>query len=183
MAEAELQDLLAQARDGDTAALGVLYDRYSPAIYRYLYRRCGDAALAEDLTGTTFLRMLEAIHQSQAWRQSFSGWLYRIAHNLLTDHLRARSRHPESELTETFTAGQRPDERLVSKLEAGAVRDALNRLKPEYAEILVLRFAEGLSHAQVAGQLGKTEGAVKVMQHRALKALRAQLALVGEVSS
>jgi RNA polymerase sigma-70 factor (ECF subfamily) len=179
VADTELQGLLAGARRGDPEALGALYDRYSPAIYRYLYRRCGDAALAEDLTGTTFLRMLEAIDESQAWTQSFSGWLYRIAHNLLTDHLRARSRHPESELPESLAGSIRPEERIGRLLETDTVREAINRLKAEYAEVLILRFAEGLSHARVAEHLGKSEGAVKVMQHRALKALRVQLEAMG----
>jgi RNA polymerase sigma-70 factor (ECF subfamily) len=174
--EPELQLLIRRARDGHPDALGALYDRYSPAIYRYLYRRSGDAVLSEDLTGTVFLRMLEALKKDQAWDESFSGWLYRIAHNLLTDHMRARGRRPESDLPETLPAGgTRLEDRVERDIAADAVRKALTHLKPEYTEVLLLRFTEGLSHADVAERLGKTETAVKVTQHRALKALRARL--------
>jgi RNA polymerase sigma-70 factor, ECF subfamily len=175
-ADAELQRLIDRARTGHPQALGQLYDRFSPAIYRYLYRRTGDVALAEDLTGTVFLRMLEALKKDQAWDDSFSGWLYRIAHNLLTDHMRARGRRPESDLPETLPmGGTRLEDRVERNLATEAVRRAINQLKPEYAEVLLLRFTEGLSHADVAARLGKTETAVKVTQHRALKALRARL--------
>jgi RNA polymerase sigma-70 factor (ECF subfamily) len=174
--EPELAQLIERARCGQTDALGALYDRYSPAIYRYLYRRSGDSVLAEDLTGTVFLRMLEALKKEQAWEDSFSGWLYRIAHNLLTDHMRARGRRPESELPETLPAGgTRLEDRVDRAIATDAVRKALYQLKPEYTEVLLLRFTEGLSHADVAARLGKTETAVKVTQHRALKALRLRL--------
>lgn len=174
--DAELQRLIDRARTGHPQALGQLYDRYSPAIYRYLYRRTGDAVLAEDLTGTVFLRMLEALRKDQAWDDSFSGWLYRIAHNLLTDHMRARGRRPETDLPETLPmGGTRLEDRVERNLAMEAVRKAIHQLKPEYTEVLLLRFTEGLSHADVAARLGKTETAVKVTQHRALKALRSRL--------
>jgi RNA polymerase sigma-70 factor (ECF subfamily) len=174
--DAELAGLIDRARGGQPEALGALYDRYSPAIYRYLYRRSGDAALAEDLTGTVFLKMLEALRKDQAWDDSFSGWLYRIAHNLLTDYMRARSRRPEADLPETLPAGgTRLEDRVERGIATDAVRKALYQLKPEYTEVLLLRFTEGLSHADVAERLGKTETAVKVTQHRALKALRSRL--------
>lgn len=175
-ADTELQQIIARARDGNTEALGMLYDRYSPAIYRYLYRRTGDGVLSEDLTGTVFLKMLEALKKNQAWDTSFSGWLYRIAHNLLTDHMRARGRRPESELPDTLpTGGTRLEDRVERDIATDAVRKALHQLKPEYTEVLLMRFTEGLSHADVAARLGKTETAVKVTQHRALKALRVRL--------
>jgi RNA polymerase sigma-70 factor (ECF subfamily) len=172
----ELALLIDRARGGHTDALGTLYDRYSPAIYRYLYRRSGDAVLSEDLTGTVFLKMLEALKKGQAWDDSFSGWLYRIAHNLLTDYMRARGRRPESELPETLPAGgTRLEDRVERAIATEAVRKALHQLKPEYTEVLLMRFTEGLSHADVAARLGKTETAVKVTQHRALKALRSRM--------
>ena len=74
--------LLERAREYDPAALGEIYDRYAVRIYNYIYRRLGDAHLAEDLTADVFVKMLEAIRYSVSWRISFSGWLYRIAHNL-----------------------------------------------------------------------------------------------------
>ena len=81
----EQQALLEKASRADTAALGEIYDQYAEKIYAYIYHRVGQAELAEDLTGQVFMRMLEAIRSGQAWRTSFSGWLYRIAHNLVID--------------------------------------------------------------------------------------------------
>ncbi|HOU23395.1 MAG TPA: sigma-70 family RNA polymerase sigma factor [Anaerolineae bacterium] len=81
--------LLSRAREYDQAAIAEIYDRYSLRIYNYIYHRLGNAHLAEDLTATVFLRMLEAIRSSRAWQSSFSGWLYRIAHNLVVDYFRA----------------------------------------------------------------------------------------------
>ena len=82
--------LLAQAKAYDLDALSELYTRYAPTIYAYIYRRVGNAAVAEDLTGELFVRMLRAIHNERAWRDSFRAWLYRIAHNLVVDHYRGR---------------------------------------------------------------------------------------------
>jgi len=88
----EQQALLEKASRADTAAVGEIYDQYAEKIYAYIYHRVGQAELAEDLTGQVFVRMLEAIRSGQAWKTSFSGWLYRIAHNLVIDHYRRRSR-------------------------------------------------------------------------------------------
>ena len=86
--------LLERAKTYDEAALAELYDRYAPRIYAYIYRRVSDAALAEDLTGELFVRMLRAIRNERVWRTSFVAWLYRIAHNLVVDHYRQRPPAP-----------------------------------------------------------------------------------------
>ena len=90
--EASEEALLASAAAFDETALGELYDRYESRIYSYIFRRTGDATLAEDLTAQVFLKMLEAIRGSKAWHSSFSGWLYRIAHNAVIDYYRQRDR-------------------------------------------------------------------------------------------
>ena len=79
----------------DEDALGELYDRYELKIYNYIYRRTSNQTLAEDLTAQVFLKMLEAIHNDKTWHSSFSGWLYRIAHNLVIDHYRTRDRQKQ----------------------------------------------------------------------------------------
>jgi RNA polymerase sigma-70 factor (ECF subfamily) len=176
-ADPELAALTARARKGDTAALGALYDRYSPAIYAYLYRRTGNAELARDLTADVFVKVIEAIQGHRVWRESFTGWLYRIAHNLLVDHVRAVKRRPQSELPDTLpgTEGADLEDRVEAVVAATEVRAALDGLRPEYAQLLALRFAGDLTHAEMGKILGKTADNIKVTQYRALKALRKQL--------
>jgi len=176
VADDALEALLARAREGDGPALGEVYDRFSPAIFRYLFRRTGDAELAADLTAGVFLKVLEAIQRDQVWRQSFTSWLYRLAQNLLIDHRRAVGRRPECRLPESVPArGTGLEDAVGRRLVSRHVRAAIEELKPEYGQVLLLRFAEGLPHAAVAEKMGKTRAAVKVIQHRALKALRARL--------
>lgn len=166
-------DLLTRLRVGDRDALATVYDSYSPALYRYLYRRVGNAALAEDLTGQVFLKLLEAIRREQLWHSSFSGWLYRIAHNLVMDHFRKHGSQTTVELEEWLESGARgPDGQVEHHLRLDEIRQALNELTEEQSQVILLRFGEGLSNKEVADMMGKTEGAIKGLQHRALHALR-----------
>lgn len=173
----QIDALLERTRRGDREALGVLYSRFSGDIYRYLCRRAGDAELAADLTAEVFARVIQAIDDNRAWRQSFTGWLYRIARNLLIDHMRAVRRRPQCRLPANLACWRDTaiDEQGDRQLMAREVRAAVDTLKPEYAAVLHLRFAEDLSQMEIGRRLGKTEVTVKVTQHRALKALRARL--------
>ncbi|MCZ7568015.1 MAG: sigma-70 family RNA polymerase sigma factor [Ardenticatenaceae bacterium] len=165
--------LLEQALALEPDALGQLYDHYAPGIYRYLYRRVGDARLAEDLTGQCFLNMLEALQRGGGWQSSFSGWLYRIAHNLSVDHFRRHGNNAFVELDERLLSGaDSPDYVTDRALRMENVRDALHCLTDEQVQVILLRFGEGLSNKEVADMMGKTEGAIKALQHRALRALR-----------
>jgi RNA polymerase sigma-70 factor (ECF subfamily) len=165
--------LLNRARSYDPVALAELYDRYAPAIYAYIYRRVGDAALAEDLTGELFLRMLRAIRDGVAWQRSFNAWLYRAAHNLVVDHYRRTGRAEQVPLDEsTVEGGRRPDKAVERRLEAEQLRRALEQLTPEQQEVLALRFGEDLTAREVGRLIGKTTGAVEALQRRGLAALR-----------
>jgi RNA polymerase sigma-70 factor (ECF subfamily) len=172
-----LQAIMDRAGRGDKEALGTLYDMYSPRIYRYLYRRTGNAAVAEDLTSNVFVRVIEAISAQHCWHDSFTGWLYRIAQNQFIDHVRQVGRRPQAELPETMPCplAAEMEEDVLRHCSGDDVRAALNDLRPEYATVLTLRFTEGLSHAEVGRMLGKNADAVKVTQHRALKSLRQKL--------
>ena len=162
-----------QARAYDTDALGELYDQYAPLIYAYLYRRVHDAQLAEDLTGEVFVRVLQAIQSKQFWHTSFRGWLYRIAHNLLVDHYRKQPPVPMLALDEQLVAAQGdPDSALAEKLSHQRLLAAISHLTPDQQHVLVLRFGEQLAAREVAEVMGKSVGAVEVLQHRALTALR-----------
>ena len=176
--EADEEQLLAKAMQFDDAALGELYDRYETKIYGYIYRRTGDQALAEDLTAQVFLKMLESIRDQKAWHSSFSGWLYRIAHNLVVDMYRRKGRHGAVDLEEapqTAADSQNPEETVEQTLDAERLRSAIRRLTEEQAEVVSLRFLEGYSIAEVADMMNRTEGAIKALQYRAVATLRTLL--------
>jgi RNA polymerase sigma-70 factor (ECF subfamily) len=165
--------LLAQVRRGDRAALATVYDMYAPAIYRYLVRRTGNQRVAEDLTGVVFLKVLDAIHKQQAWTATFVGWLYRIAHNAVVDHFRSTGRRNEDELDETVESFlEAPDWAADRATRLARIHQALNSLTADQAQVILLRFGEELSHQEVADIMGKSEGAIKLLQHRAIHALR-----------
>lgn len=159
----------------DQATLGQIYDDYYERIYNYIYHRLGEASLAEDMAGEVFLRMLESVQTDRAWRTSLTGWLYRIAHNLVIDHYRRRGRHDESELDERIAADDRigtPRVSVEQMLTQQQLSLALVYLTDEQQEVVVLKFVEDMSNGEIAEIMGKSEGAVKALQHRALTTLR-----------
>ena len=173
----EMRALVARAQDGDREALEELYLLHFDRIYSYLHMSVGNRHDAEDLTTQTFLKMLESIGKFRWGSAPFSAWLFRIAHNLAMDHFRA-SRHwqPEEDVPEP-----EPDE--STSAEAGAL-DAIGRksmlaliddLSGEQQQVLTLKFVFGFSNGEAATILGKTEGAVKSLQHRALVTLHKKL--------
>jgi len=165
--------LLRRAREYDQAAIAELYDRYSLRIYNYVYHRLGNVHLAEDLTASVFLRMLEAIRSSKAWRTSFSGWLFRIAHNLVVDYFRASRQDTDVPLDDRpIASDEHPADTAERLLTRQRLRRAINQLTEEQGLVIMLKFVEGMGNAEVAALLGKSEGAVKSLQFRALAALR-----------
>jgi RNA polymerase sigma-70 factor (ECF subfamily) len=171
----DLQDEEALWRDGaskgDAAALGHIYDAYAERIYYYLYRRLGNVALAEDLTADVFLRVVEARGTPRFCQGALAPWLYRLAHNRLVDYFR---QHRELPMPDDLP--DPPDETSPvnpgSEIEPGVLRAALRRLTPDQQQVIALKFLEDWSNARVAAALGRTEGAVESLQHRALGALR-----------
>jgi RNA polymerase sigma-70 factor (ECF subfamily) len=168
-------ELLERASQLEDDALAELYDRYELKIYNYIYRRTSDPTLSEDLTAQVFLKMLEAIHNGRAWHSSFSGWLYRIAHNLVIDHYRVRDRQKSVSLDETpnmIDPDDNPVEAAEVRLDAEYLQAAIRRLTDDQAQVISLRFLEGYSFGEIADMMDKTEGAVKALQHRAVATLR-----------
>lgn len=173
--EPDQQALLEKASQADPVALGMLYDIYSPKIYSYIYHRVGQADLAEDMTGQVFMRMLEAIRSGHVWRTSFSGWLYRIAHNLVIDYYRRRQRASFVDIEEVspVRAVRGDPLRMVEQhLESERLRAAMATLTEEQAQVITLRFLEEMSISEVAEIMDKSEGAIKALQYRAVLALR-----------
>lgn len=178
LGDAGEEQLLTLAQNLDAVALGELYDRYEAKIYHYIYRRCGDQVMAEDLTAQVFLKMLESIHDGKSWHSSFSGWLYRIAHNLVIDQYRRRDRQPSVNIDDAPPTAANVEDPVATaemNIDAERLRAAIRRLTDEQAEVVSLRFLEGYSIAEVAAMVGRTEGAIKALQYRAVAALRSLL--------
>jgi len=165
-------ELVQRAIHGDTAAFGELYQMHLTRIYRYIFYKVGDATEAEDLTEQTFLKAWEAMGRFREQGVPFAAWLYRLAHNVVIDF--HRTQHEAVPLDELIDAEDRqlaPDEAAAIRLDVQALKQAIGRLTPEQQQVVILRFVQGLSHGDVAHIMGKNEGAVRAIQHRALRAL------------
>jgi RNA polymerase sigma-70 factor (ECF subfamily) len=175
--------LLPRCQAAEQVAIEALYHLYGDRLYRYLLARTGDADTAADLSAELFVRMIQHIDRFKLDRRrpaaSFSAWLYRIAANLLTDHYRSRGRQPEP-LPDALPAPVRTadPQRIAEQHETTAqLAAALNELSEEQRLVILGKFAEDLSNAEIAAWLGKSEGAIKSLQHRALRTLGRLLAL------
>ena len=164
--------LINRARQGDQEATAALYQQHVQAIFRYIRFRVPDGAAAEDLTAEVFLRMVEGLPAFKVNGAPFEAWLYRIAAARVADYYRQQIRRPEESLSEMEPARVvSPEGELQTEEEEAAVRAALCELSDEYQDILLLRFVERKSHAEVAMLLGKSVTAIKSAQHRALTRL------------
>jgi RNA polymerase sigma-70 factor, ECF subfamily len=165
--------LVERAQRGDRTALEELYLLHFDRIYSYLHMTVGNRHDAEDLTTQTFVKMLEAIRRFQ-WRSvPFSAWLLRIAHNVAMDHFRASRRWQPEELVPESAHGEESsaEEHALASLGETSMLTLIERLSPEQRQVLALKFVFRFSNAEAAAILGKTEGAVKSLQHRALTSL------------
>jgi RNA polymerase sigma-70 factor (ECF subfamily) len=170
-AEAEsIESLLVdRARRGDARAFGELYELHVDRIYRYVSYRVATTEHAEDLTEHVFLKAWEAVSRYQSRGLPFAAWLYRMAHNAVVDHYRAsRPTTPIDEKFDLEDEKQSPSDAVMAGVDREGLKLALQRLNPDQQKVILLRFVEGLSHAEVADIVGKSEGAVRVIQHRAL---------------
>lgn len=170
----EADELVREAIDGDQESFAVLFRLTLPSIYRYLLGRCGDASLAEDLAQDAYLRAMRAIGRSfQGGSSEFLAWMIRIARNRFLDHVksgRVRWETVVEELPVTLAVGN-PEAEALASVEGSELKRALQRLTEEQQEIVLLRFFQGLQISEVASATGRTEGAVKALQFRALRAL------------
>ena len=174
--------LLQLARGFDLAALGEIYDYYSPGLVRYATRLLGEGDLAEECVAETFSRFLKALHNGGGPRDSLQAYLYQVAHHWITDYYRRQPPLTLS-LNETFASDLGdPALSAVDVFEREQVRAALMQLTPEQREVVILKYLEGWENADIAILLSKPVGAIKALQHRALDALRRQVLLVTEKS-
>ena len=170
--------LVELAQGGDADAFGLLYERYVDLVYRYIYVRVGSSHLAEDLTSETFIRALRRI-DSFSWQgKDIAAWFVTIARNLITDNAKSARFRMEVTTADMIDADRRvdgPENEVLAHLRDTRLFEAIRTLKPEQAECLVLRFMQGMSLAETALVIGKSEGAVKQLQLRAVRALHREL--------
>jgi RNA polymerase sigma-70 factor (ECF subfamily) len=167
--------LTARARRGDKEAYGDLYERYLDAVFQYIFYRVGDHQEAEDLTEQVFLKTWEGIGRYRV-EVPFKAWIYRIAHNMVIDHYRGRKDVMELE-ENTDVPEKKPgvEENLLSEEKAAQLARAISQLSPLHQHVLILRFINGFSVKEAGQILDRSEGAIRVLQHRALKAAQAFL--------
>ncbi len=176
------QSLVRRAQQRDQVALTQLYEENFDRIYRYIVLKIGDRTEAEDMTQQVFLNALKSI-SSYRWKgMPFSAWLFRIAHNQVIDYFRKKSRRPTVPLDESMAmVGIGPQKVAERKVEIEQMAQATQKLTKAQQEVISLRFAGDLSIAEVAKVMGKSEGAIKALQHSAIVALR-KVMLVGTVT-
>lgn len=167
------QELLNGALKYDLHTLSAIYDRYSPGIYRYAMRLLGDDCLAEDYVADTFSRFLTVLRRGQGPQDHLQAYLYRIAHNWITDSYRRQPPLPfnldDSLHTEDCFF---PETEMEAHLEQQQVRLSLRSLTPDQRQVITLRFLEGWENGEVASALEKPVGAIRALQFRALNTLR-----------
>jgi len=176
--DSDENEILAKASQGDRDAFGYLYERYVERIFNYVYYRTGNVHDAEDITARVFYRALHHIHNYRDRGVPFSAWLYRIAHNLVANWHRDGSRKQEIPLTEVPTIrykGDAPEQTLLYSEERENLLHLIHKLSPDRQNLLILKFVEHMSNAEIGQILGRSEGAVKSLYHRTLLSLRDEI--------
>ncbi len=174
----EEESLVRRAQQQDQQAFAQLYEEHFDKIYRYVALRIGDRAEAEDITQQIFLKALRSISSFRWKGVPFSAWLFRIAHNQVVDYLRKKTKQATVPIDEsTLSSGNDPQLLIEQKLNIEQLMSATRRLTEAQREVISLRFAGELPIAEVAKIMGKSEGAVKALQHSAIVALRKVLSV------
>ena len=175
---ADVRRLVERAQKGDREALEELYLMYFDRIYSYLQMTVGNRHDAEDLTNQTFVKMLESIERFQWRKVPISAWLFQIAHNLAMDHFRANRRwQPAEEPPEPRGSEERSaEEEALHSIGRQSMLEMIDGLSTDQQQVLTLKFVFNFPNGDVATILGKTEGAIKSLQHRALASLQRELA-------
>ena len=171
-------ELVEKSKTGDKDAFGELYERYLDKIYSYVYYRTGNHHDAEDLTARVFFRAMAHMENYTERGVPFQAWLYRIAHNLVANWHRDRGRRKVIPLDEFIAASLKsdsPDKQAEDQEEREALRAAIRRLPEERQQLLLLKFVEHMSNAEIGEIMSRTEGAIKSLYHRTLIALRDEL--------
>lgn len=174
----EDEELIKDAAGGDNDAFGILYERYVRKIYNYIYYRTGNVNEAEDLTARVFHRSYNHISNYDQRGVPFSAWLYRIAHNLVANWYRDRSRKKEVVLEDHIPSKFHfdfPENALETNQENEKLLSAIRKLPSERQQLIILKFVEGLSNAEIGVIMRRSEGAIKSLYHRTLESVRKEV--------
>ena len=167
-------ELILQAKKGDAEAFGTLYDTYAPAIYRFVLFKVGSKSDAEDVTHQVFLKAWKSMKKYRDEGHPFSSWLYRIAQNTIIDHYRSTRTHRDIDTLPEDALAETPgfEESVDRGLRAEVVHRAIRELDDMSQNVLLMKFVNDLSNKEISATLQKSEGAIRVIQHRALKQLK-----------
>ena len=171
-------ELVRRAQEGDAEGFGLLYDRYVDVVFRYLHHRVGDRATAEDFTSETFVRALRRIDTLSFQGRDVGAWLVTIARNIVLDHVKSSRYRLEvstADMRDADRATEGPEQAVLQRLTNAELMAGVQQLSDDQRECLVLRFLQGLSVAETAAAMGKKDGAIKALQHRAVRRLAALL--------
>ncbi len=174
-------EALQKAALGDEQAFGILYERYVTRIYNYIYYRTGNVHDAEDLTARVFYRAMRHIHNYNDRGLPISAWLYRIAHNLVANWHRDNSRRKEIPLEDMLLGSGEdfhPEQELLISEEQQRLLGIIRNLPEERQQLLILKYIENLSNAEIGQIMDRTEGAVKSLYHRTLLSLRKEFTTI-----
>lgn len=180
MTDPQDEKILIDKAKRDPAAFGILYERYVERIFNYIYYRTGSVSDAEDLTGKVFFKAMGHIQNYKHMGLPFSAWLYRIAHNLVANYHRDRARKQEVSLDDMqgqtlVQTSPQPESRLVHSQEVENLLVMIRDLAPNRQELLILKFIDQLSNAEIGQIMRKSEGAIKSLYHRTLLELREKM--------
>jgi RNA polymerase sigma-70 factor, ECF subfamily len=170
--------VLEKAVQGDSEAFGLLYERYVTRIYNYIFYRIGSSYDAEDLTERVFIRALRHINSYNNRGLPFSAWLYRIAHNLVANWYRDNSRRKEIPLDDGILISHQssfPEQEVLHSEERERLLQVIRTLPPDRQQLVILKFVDHLSNAEIGQVMGRTEGAIKSLYHRTLLTIRDEL--------
>jgi RNA polymerase sigma-70 factor (ECF subfamily) len=166
--------MVRRAQEGDAEAFGELYDHYVTLVHRYAYHRVGDRATAEDVTSETFVRALRRIDSLSFQGRDVGAWLVTIARNIIRDQVKSSRYRLEvttADMRDADRATDGPEDAVVSHLTNKQLLECVQQLGSEQQECIVLRFLHGLSVSETADIMGKKDGAIKALQHRAVRRL------------
>src|SRR3989344_146931 len=174
MLEGELQ-YIKEAQGGNGEAFGKLYHYYLPKIYRFVLLKVNNKGEADDLVHEVFMSAWQHIHSYASRGFPFSSWVYQIARNKIIDSYRTKKQHLRLDDFEDtyFKVPERQSKELNNTLDLERVQSFIKLLKQDHQDVLIMRFVDDLSHQEIASAIGKSEGAVRLIQHRALQNLKA----------
>ncbi len=168
------EEIIKKAQAGEAGAFGDIYDKYLPRIYRFIFVKVSRKEDAEDLSHQVFLSAWQNIQSFQFQGFPFSSWLYKIAWNAVIDHYRTRKPEESIETIAENALSESPNfiKEIDIEIEIKIIRQAILKLEEDQQNVIIMKFVNELSNKEIAGVLGKSEGAIRVIQHRALKQLR-----------